>query len=167
MRFLSRLIPLSALIFTLSTPALSTEKVIWQFGKQDFSDHEFTLWPDPQASEPVVVRVGEGKEEKRWPKFHPGSGNGAMGGKAYPYTLIFSLVEPPQGTFYLDLGLLFRQPRIPVLRVEVNGHTGTYYLSPKLSYELGDQQDVSIPSMRPNCGASLCPRGTSKWGRIA
>ena len=145
MRVLSRLVPLLLVILILSTAAMGQEKVHWQLGKQDFSDHEFTLMPDPQATEPVVVRLGEGKAEKRWPRFHPGSGNGAMGGKAYSYSLVFNLAEPPQGTFYLDLGLLFRHPRVPVLRVEINGHAGSYYLSPKLSYELGDQQDVFNP----------------------
>jgi alpha-mannosidase len=145
MRALSRLILLSVMIFALGPPALGLEEVIWQLGKQDFSNHEFTLWPDPQASEPVVVRLGSGDEEKRWPKFHPGSGNGALGGKAYPYTLVFNLAQPPRGTFYLNLGLLFRQPRIPVLRVEINGHTGNYYLSPKLSFELGDEEDAFNP----------------------
>jgi alpha-mannosidase len=145
MRVLSRLIPLSVLIFALGRPALGVEKVIWQLGRQDFSEHEFTLWPDAQASEPLVVRLGSGDEEKRWPKFHPGSGNGAMGGKAYAYSLLFSLAQPPRGTFYLNFGLLFRQPRVPVLRVEINGHRGAYYLSPKLSFELGDEEDAFNP----------------------
>ena len=145
MRVLFRLISASVLIVALGTPALGVEKVIWQLGKQDYSDHEFTLWPDAQAGEPVVVRLGSGDEEKRWPKFHPGSGNGVMGGKAYPYTLLFNLAQPPRRTFYLNLSLLFRQPRIPVLRVEINGHTGNYYLSPKLSFELGDEEDAFNP----------------------
>ena len=145
MRVLSRLVPLLLLVFVLGASALGAEKVLWQLGKQDYSDHEFTLWPDPQVIEPVVVRPGSADSEKLWPKFHPGSGNGAMGGKAHPYTLLFNLDQPPRGTFYLNLGLLFRQPRIPILRIEINGHTGNYYLSPKLSFELGDQGDVFNP----------------------
>jgi hypothetical protein len=165
-------------------PAWSAEKVLWQFGKPDHSDHEFTSWPDAQAREPIVVRVGSGNEEKAWPKFHPGSANEAMGARPYPYTLVFELAqalspraglptrsghvrfldsggvhrtpetgvppgatkrEPLHGAFYLNLSLLFRHPRIPVMQVEINGHRGIYYLSPNASVALGDETDAFNP----------------------
>jgi len=114
-------------------------------GETDHSDHEFVVSPSADTSLPVVVRVGAGGEEKQWIKFHPGSANEAMGARPYPYTLLFNLVEPPRGTFYLNLSLLFRHPRIPLMQLEVNGHRGIYYLSPKVSFELGDEADAFNP----------------------
>jgi alpha-mannosidase len=133
------------ILTSASGPAPAAEEIIWQLGKQDYSDHEFLYWRALPADQPVIVRLKDAEQKKLWPSFHPGSGNGAMGGRPHPYTLLFDLAQVPRGTFYLDLGLLFRHPRIPVLRVEVNGHTGTYFLSPKLSFKLGDEGDAFNP----------------------
>jgi hypothetical protein len=133
------------LLLVAPSPAAAVEKVIWQLGKPDHSDHEFTAWPNPQTKEPLVVRIGSGQEEKQWPKFHPGSANEAMGAHPYTYALAFNLAEQPRGSFILSLSLLFRHPRVPVLQVEVNGHQGFCYLSPKVSFELGDEDDAFNP----------------------
>jgi alpha-mannosidase len=134
------------LFMWLGGPALAAEKVIWKIGEPDQSDHEFTTSPNPLSSKPVVVRVGSGSETKQWPRFHPGSGNGAFGGRPYEYALVFELPAPaPQGVFYLDLSLLFRQPRVPAVRVEVNGHAGRYYFDPEPMFELGSGDDHFNP----------------------
>ena len=133
------------LLLFLAVPAVAAEKLIWQLGTLDHSDHEFTNWPNPESKGPVVVRIGSGHEENQWPRFHPGSGNEAMGAQPYQYTLDFRLPESPRGVFYLDLSLLFRHPRIPQLQVDVNGHVGIYYLSPQVSFELGDEGDAFNP----------------------
>jgi hypothetical protein len=140
-----RLLSFLVLILVLIPPAFAKEKVIWKIAVADHSDHEFTAWPNAQAKEPVVVLVGRGDEEHLWPKFHPGSANEAMGARPYSYTLVFNLSEPPRGSFYLDLSLLFRHPRVPLLQVEINGRRGIYYLSPKVSFELGDESDAFNP----------------------
>lgn len=137
--------PQIILILALTSPVVAAEKVIWQLGRPDHSDHEFTAWPNPQAKEPLLVRLGSGQEEKQWPRFHPGSANEATGAHPYTYVLAFNLAEPPRGTFFLNLSLLFRHPRVPALQVEVNGHQGFYYPAPKTSSDLGDEDDAFNP----------------------
>jgi hypothetical protein len=123
-------------------PAPAGETLVWKLGEADRSDHEFTASPDPATNRSVVVHIGSGKELQQWPKFHPGSGNGAFGGRPYRFTLVFDLPAPqPQGVFYLDLSLLFRQPRVPALDLDINGHRGRFYFDPDPMFELGSVQD--------------------------
>lgn len=132
----------SILLFLPGAPALAADTVIWKMGEPDRSEHEFTASPDARTNTPVVVRVGSGNEMRQWPKFHPGSGNGAFGGRPYQFTLVFDLPAPePQGLFYLDLSLLFRQPRVPALALEINGHRGRYYFDPEPMFEIGNTDD--------------------------
>jgi hypothetical protein len=140
------LLPLGlALVLSTSIPTLATERVIWQLGKVDQSSHEFASVPRGGLTEPVVVRLGSGKEEKRWPAYHPGSGNGAFGGRPHSYTLVFSLTEAPRGVFYLNLSVLPRQPRAPAFQLDINGHRGLYYVDPRLHYFIGDEDDAYNP----------------------
>jgi len=134
------------LLVLQGAPVCAIEKAIWRLGKSDRSDHEFASAPDPQMSKPVVVRFGTGNETRQWPKFHPGSGNSAFGGRVYRFTLVFDLPTPqPQGVFYLDLSLLFRQPRVPAVDVDINGHCGRYYFNPDPMFEVGDSD---LPFLR-------------------
>ncbi|MGA3168381.1 MAG: glycosyl hydrolase-related protein [Terriglobia bacterium] len=140
---------LTASLFLLvsagSANSLAAENLIWRLGQRDLSDHEFTTWPNPEKHEPVVVEVGQGNEEKLWPKFHPGSANQEMGAHAYSYTLVFGLPSSPRGLYYLEVDGLFRHPRVPILRVEINGHQGDFYFSPQVSWALGDESDAFNP----------------------
>ncbi len=129
----------------LAAPAPAAEKVIWKIGEPDQSDHEFAS-TNLLSGKPVVVRVEGGGEAKQWPKFHPGSGNGAFGGRPHKFSLVFQLPAPvPHGTFSLDLSLLFRQPRVPAVELEVNGHAGRYYFDPEPMFELGSGDDQFNP----------------------
>ncbi len=130
----------------LGAPVLAAEEVIWKIGEVDRSDHEFVGSATARTNQPVLVRVGTGSEARQWPKFHPGSGNGAFGGQPYRFTLAFDLpAQPPRGTFYLDLSLLFRQPRVPALELELNGHRGRYYFDPEPMFEIGNGDDQFNP----------------------
>ncbi len=53
------------------------------------------------------------------------------------YRILFSL-ESPSGSYSLRIATLIDRPRIPALRIEVNGHAGMFYLHPKLSYSRSD-----------------------------
>lgn len=116
---------------------------MWSLGQEDRSDHEFGAAPAPQSAKPeVVLRLRSVSQEHQWPKFHPGSGNGAFGGRTWRYALLFDLPSlGASGVFYLDLSLLFRQPRVPALDLEVNGHHGRYYFDPDPMFELGAVED--------------------------
>lgn len=135
---------LASLLFLTSSllTGFATEKTLWRLGEPDHSDHEFASGNIPHSAEGLVIHIGNGNEAKQWPRFHPGSGNGATGGRPYRYTLEFELPSGlPAGTFYLDLSLLFRQPRVPALELEINGHRGRYYFEPEPMFELGAVED--------------------------
>src|SRR6185312_12431225 len=51
--------------------------------------------------------------------------------------IAFSLTRP-QGVYTLAVGVLIDRPRVPALRIGVNGKEGTYFLHPELSYSRGD-----------------------------
>lgn len=133
------LVLLAALV--LSGTAFGAEKLIWKMGEPDRSDHEFA-GAVPRTNQRLLLRIGAGNEARQWPRFHPGSGNGAFGGIPYRYELAFELPSPaPTGVFYLELNLLFRQPRVPALELEINGHRGRYYFEPEPMFELGAVED--------------------------
>jgi hypothetical protein len=121
------------------------EQTLWQLGKADHSEHEFAFAPIPSDLVPFQIRVGDGHEEKRWPGFHPGSGNGNMGGKPRPYTIEFTLAQTPRGVYYLNLDLIFRHPRVPLLELDVNGHRGHFYFDPRSSTTLAEEADAFNP----------------------
>jgi hypothetical protein len=145
MRAFSRLAFCCLLPFLWPNSAPGAEKVIWQLGKQDGSAHEFQPYQFVAGQGTPGVTLDVAQAAKSWPRFHPGSGNGNLGGLPHPFTLVFALPEAPKGAFSLNLDLLFRQPRVPTLRVEVNGHAGNYYFHPKLSSTLGDEDDAFNP----------------------
>lgn len=130
-----------------AAPLFATEELVWKMGEPDRSDHEFNATVDVRTNPAVVVRIGTGKDAGQWPNFHPGSGNGAFGGHPYQYSLVFDLpASAVQGVFYLDLSLLFRQPRMPLLELEINGHRGRYYFDPDPMFDLGAISDEFNPT---------------------
>ncbi|MBU6402507.1 MAG: hypothetical protein KGS61_19475, partial [Verrucomicrobia bacterium] len=128
-----------------SEPARAAEHLLWKIGEPDHSDHEFK-GAVPRTTHALRVSVGTGNETRQWPRFHPGSGNGVFGGTVYRYALVFDLPgTAPTGIFYLDLDLLFRQPRVPALDLDVNGHRGRYYFEPEPMFDLGAVEDEFNP----------------------
>jgi len=145
MRVIRRLVFPCLLALCWINSASGVEKVVWQLGKQDASVHEFQPYTFVPGSGTPGVTLDVAAAAKSWPGFHPGSGNGNLGGVPHPFTLIFNVPESPHGVFYLNLDLLFRQPRIPALRVEINGHAGNFYFYPKASPSLGDEDGAFNP----------------------
>ncbi|HVN78076.1 MAG TPA: glycosyl hydrolase-related protein [Terriglobia bacterium] len=121
------------------------EQVLWQLGKIDHSEHEFAAPLNAADLSPVRVRIGESTAEKSWPRFHPGSGNGNMGGRARSYIIEFPVVGKPMGSYYLNLDLIFRNPRVPLMEVKINGHTGYVLFDPQPSHDLAEEADAFNP----------------------
>ena len=132
-----------------SVPAHGATKTLWRIGAFDRSSREFKAEFDSSSfgvghSHPRY-RVGQSEEKKDWPAFHPGSANRVAGGREHPFTVIFSLKSPPQGTFNLKISTIHRTPRRPRLRVEINGRWGHFFFRPRLSYEFENPADASTP----------------------
>ena len=97
---------------------------VWQIGKFDESPVEFA----PKAGSAVEFHVGASTPAKDWP------GSQETG---ETYKVIFSL-DSVDGPYTLKIGALIDRPRVPALRIEINGHSGKFFLHPKLSYSRSD-----------------------------
>ncbi|MBV8864950.1 MAG: hypothetical protein JO210_06060, partial [Acidobacteriaceae bacterium] len=96
----------------------------WQIGKFDESPVEFSQ----KAQESVTFEVGKSDPSKDWPA-------GQVTG--HPYRILFALGSV-QGNYTLKIATLIEQPRVPALHIYINGHAGTFFLHPKLSYSRSD-----------------------------
>ena len=112
--------------------ASAEENTLWQIGKLDQSSMEFPSGPRDH----VLYQPGKSDWAKDWP------GEQRTGSA---YEIAFNLEKVPAGIFLLKISVLTYLPRIPALEVQINGHKGTYYLHPKLSYYLGDQRSIFDP----------------------
>lgn len=97
---------------------------VWQLGKFDQSPVEFSS----QVKGAANFQIGVSNPRKDWPAHQePG----------HTYKILFSL-DSIGGTYSLKIGTLIERPRVPALQVSINGHSGRFYLHPKLSYSRGD-----------------------------
>jgi hypothetical protein len=113
-----------ALAFLPAITAVAQTPTVWQIGKFDESPVEFSRTTEDN----VNFEVGKSKAEMDWP------GQQKTG---RPYRILFAL-EPAGGTYKLKIATLIERPRVPALRIDVNGHSGTFFLHPKLSYSRSD-----------------------------
>ncbi len=72
--------------------------------------------------------VGKSDWKTDWP---------ARQGVNQPYRIEFNLGSV-EGTYLLKMATLIEKPRVPTVLVSVNGHSGVFYLHPRLSYYPGD-----------------------------
>lgn len=104
--------------------AVAQTRTVWQIGKFDESPVEFSR----AAENNVTFEVGKSNAGTDWP------GRQTTG---HPYRILFAL-EPPRGAYTLKIAALIERPRVPALQIDVNGHTGMFFLHPKLSYSRSD-----------------------------
>ena len=100
------------------------DQLLWQIGKFDNSPVEFSAHAVPQ----ITLHIGKDNPLVRWPSSQK---SGSVYSVMFPITTI-------HGTYSLHIEALIDHPRIPVLRVTVNGTTGNFFLHPKLSYSRSD-----------------------------
>jgi len=137
-------------LFLLPMPSAASQskasKMLWRIGVFNASSGEFRSqdidYADPK-SDPVYV-VGK-SSERDWLRFQPGPANGMTDGRLHPFTIQFSLSDQPHGVFRLHLAVLYETPRLPHLRVAINGHAGLFYFHPKLEYSAGDWEGTFVP----------------------
>jgi alpha-mannosidase len=97
---------------------------IWQIGKFDDSPVEFSR----AAQDSLTFEVGKDSADKDWPRAQS---------TGHPYRILFDL-SSVNARYTLRIATLIDKPRVPALRIDVNGHAGTFYLHPKLSYSRSD-----------------------------
>jgi hypothetical protein len=112
------------LAFAPTITAAAQTQSLWQIGKFDESPVEFVQAP----ADNVTFQVGKSSAGKDWP------GRQTTG---HPYRIVFAL-ESTQGAYTLKIATLIDRPRVPALKVDVNGRAGIFFLHPKLSYSRSD-----------------------------
>ena len=112
--------------FALLAPlgANAQNRTVWQIGIFNESPVEF----QGSAHGPVNFEIGKSDPSKDWP------GRQETG---HPYKILFSL-PAIEGAYSLKITTLIDRPRVPALRVDINGHAGMFYLHPQLSYSRSD-----------------------------
>lgn len=126
---------LAVCIACLVTSAQTESTEVWHIGKLDQSTHEFVVTPagsflNPLPPANVDYQVSSGDWAHHWPGEQR---DGSV------YSIEFDLNGAPRGVFTLKISALTSFPRVPALRIDMNGHAGVYYLHPKPIY-LGDQR---------------------------
>jgi hypothetical protein len=127
--------------------AAGQEKSLWQIGRFDASSSEFRSqgidYANPQSD--PVYRVGQSRDSQDWLRFQPGPANGLAGGRLHPFTILFDTLDQPAGVYRLTIAILYETPRLSHLRVDINGHSGSFYFQPKLNYSAGDWEGTFVP----------------------
>lgn len=123
------------------------QRKIWQIGTFDDSSREFhdtfgVNYASPSSDVGFIIGRSTAKD---WLRFQPGPANGMAGARPHPFHIQFDLKAPPRGTYLLRVAVLYETPRLSALRVEVNGHTGTFTFDPKLDYGAGDWEGTFVP----------------------
>ncbi len=114
-----------ALLFGfVSASAYAAENPVWEIGR--FNDSPVDL--AQRHDGPVRFEIGKSNAASDWP------GSQKTGTR---YEIIFDLPEA-KGAYTLKIGALIDQPRVPALKLEINGHAGTFFLHPRLSYSRSD-----------------------------
>src|SRR6185437_13470124 len=144
-------LPLLSLLL-LSAPPLSASGAraadkaseVFHLGQFDSSSQEFhSDLPDHavrvSANDPAAVR--------KWYAFQPEqpADNATRPVAADPRTIAFQIAGAPAAGYKLHIALLIEHPGVPVLRVAVNGHSGSFFLHPKL-VETENDEAVFFPS---------------------
>jgi len=123
---------------------VQAQAVLWQIGTFDRSAAEFNshMHLDDPSVTPTFA-IGRSSPAHDWPALQPGSGNKAMGRRPHPYSILFTLVEPPRAVYRLSVSALLYSTCTPSLLVEINGTSGVFYFTRKLSYYPGDRSAYS------------------------
>ncbi len=100
---------------------LAQPETVWTIGKFDQSSREFAA----AASDHVVYTAGKDDWAIDWP------GQEQTGAA---YEIRFNLDAPPRGLYTLKVSLLTAYLHVPDLRIDLNGHAGTYFVRTKPLY---------------------------------
>ena len=117
---------------------------MWHIGIFDRSSAEFA---DAAPTQPVNFDVGKDDPQKAWygyaPAIYPSSAPSAA---LAPRAIRFSLDGKPSTAYRLRVSLLIEHSSVPALRVSINGHSGLFYLHPRLDYSMGDTMAAFYPA---------------------
>src|SRR6201987_3424219 len=136
------------LVFTLMTCLVSlakpADKTVWRVGVFDGSSGEFASG-EPHA----IVHFAAGQDQPRtaWFSFAPVAWAGKpTDPRSAPRAIDFSIAGAPAPAYHLKASLLIEHSSVPALRIGINGRLGTFYLHPRLDYNMGDMVAAFDPA---------------------
>jgi alpha-mannosidase len=151
----------------------ATGTIVWQIGTFNESPSEFNNGnsgaPFFGALYPMglVYDVGKSKPGTDWAGHQLGSSISESGGQSRPYAIQFDLDQVSQGSYTLRIALLNEEANLGQLQIEINGHTGLFYLKPKLTYTGGTRAMVTsaiaaTETLVVNIPVKFLRKGTNK-----
>ena len=133
-RYLSALI----LVFAFALGARAQDRVtVWQMGEFNSSANEF----GEQAAGAFDAASGQ---LKSWGATQQAVVESKADASA-ARRIRFELREEPNGDYTLKLGLILTSPRVPFVRLEVNGRVGRFYLWPERDFKEGNLEANIFP----------------------
>jgi alpha-mannosidase len=103
----------------------------------------------------IEYEIGKSQPDRDWP---------ARQRTDQTNSVLFQL-DSPEGTYTLKIAALIDRPRVPALEVDVNGHKGTFFLHPKLSYSRSDFSYAFDPHESQSALEIDIPRSFLKAGQ--
>jgi len=141
---LKNLTPGFALLLCLSSFAQTKEKPIWSVGIFDDSSGEFA---DGLPKGAVNFVVGQDQPRQGWYATAPVTTTGKpTDPPAPPRSIVFSIQGQPSRAYRMNVSVLIEASSVPALRVDINGRKGTFFLHPKLDYNMGDMVAAFYPA---------------------
>jgi alpha-mannosidase len=125
--------------------AQSQATKVFQLGQFDSSSKEFRSG-DPDHA--VRISANDPGAARQWYAFqrdHAQSSVATSQASDAPRTIAFQIAGTPAARYTVHISLLIEHPSVPVLRVVVNGHAGSFFLDPKLVRTDNDEA-VFFPS---------------------
>jgi len=130
------------------TPVVSLaepqEKPVWRVGVFDGSSGEFAGGVPHGA---VHFVADQDNSRTAWYAFAPvARAEKPAEPASSPRAIEFSIAGKPEPAYRLKASLLIESSSVPALRVEINGRGGTFYLHPRLDYNMGDMVAAFDPT---------------------
>ena len=149
-RHLSWILILLAVLCSLSiTSAAAQQSTLWEIGKNDKSAREFSVG----SRSAFVFNADKDNWATAW---------AAEQEQDVPYTIEFPLHGSPSGSYVLQIDALAATPVIPALRVDVNGHSGNFYLRLRLMDSAVEPNPVSLSNMEIEIPAAYLHTGVNR-----
>jgi len=136
--------PLAACLL-LFTALQASAQTLWRIGNFDRTSAGFAGGsPDKQ----VTFLVGQSNPAKDWYAVQPArvvqnSEQQSVANGSAPWSIHFSLSEPPAPSYRLHLALLLESASVPTLAISINGKRGKFYLRPGSNTDPGGHNGAS------------------------
>ena len=133
---------------TILRAATEEPNKVFRIGIFDHASSEFAQ--EAQKS-PVKFVVNQSDAAKDWPAsqlaiFPAGTPVSETSNTSGPREITFSLDQAPAAAYRLRMSFLIESPSVPAIQVGINGKHGTFYLHPKLDYNMGNMLSSFYPA---------------------